>query len=59
MDRTFAFDKLRELARMARQQGDHVTFEYSLLATLRQRELDEVVSKLSATIGLPRVEVTA
>ncbi len=44
---------------MARQQGDHVTFEYSLLATLRQRELDEVVSKLSATIGLPRVEVTA
>jgi type IV secretory pathway VirD2 relaxase len=41
---------------LARQQGGHVTFERSLLATLRQRELDEVAGKLSATTGLSRVE---
>ncbi len=44
---------------MARQQGDHVTFERGLLATLRQRELDEVAGKLSAATGLSRVEATA
>jgi type IV secretory pathway VirD2 relaxase len=44
---------------MARQQGDHVTFERNLLATLRQRELDEAAGKLSATTGLPRVEAAA
>ncbi|MCF3947321.1 relaxase/mobilization nuclease domain-containing protein [Acidiphilium iwatense] len=41
---------------MARQQGDQVTFQRNLLATLRQRELDEVAGKLSATTELPRVE---
>ncbi|MCU4161402.1 DUF3363 domain-containing protein [Acidiphilium sp. AL] len=44
---------------MARQQGDHVTFERNLLATLRQRELDEVAGKLSAMTGLARVEAPA
>ena len=41
---------------MARKQGDQVTFQRNLLATLRQRELDEVAGKLSATTELPRVE---
>lgn len=44
---------------LARQQGEHVTFQRNLLATLRQRELDEVAGKLSATTGLPRVEAAA
>lgn len=44
---------------LARQQGDHVTFQRGLLATLRERELDEVAGKLSATTGLPRVEAAA
>lgn len=44
---------------MARQQGDHVTFQRDLLATLRQRELDAVAGKLSVTTGLPRMEAAA
>ena len=44
---------------LARHRGDHVTFERNLLATLRQRELDEVAGKLSVTTGLPRTEAAA
>jgi type IV secretory pathway VirD2 relaxase len=37
---------------LARRQGEHVTFERDLLATLRRRELDETVAQLSAETGL-------
>ncbi len=37
---------------LARRQGEHVTFERDLLATLRRRELDETAARLSAETGL-------
>jgi type IV secretory pathway VirD2 relaxase len=37
---------------LARRQGEHVTFEWDLLATLRRRELDETAARLSAETGL-------
>ncbi|WP_211477108.1 relaxase/mobilization nuclease domain-containing protein [Acidiphilium multivorum] len=44
---------------LARRQGDHVTFERDLLASLRRRELDETTEKLSAETGLPRTQAAA
>lgn len=44
---------------IARRRGEHVTFERNLLTTLRQRELDETATKLSAETGLPRMQSTA
>jgi len=38
---------------LARRQGQRVIFARGLLDTLRQRELDTAVQKLSAEIGLP------
>lgn len=37
---------------LARRQGEHVTFERDLLATLRRRELDETGARLSTETGL-------
>jgi hypothetical protein len=37
---------------LARRQGEHVTFERDLLATLRRRELDETAARLSTETGL-------
>lgn len=39
---------------LARRQGEHVTFERDLLATLRRRELDATAARLSAETGLRR-----
>ena len=44
---------------LARRQGEHVTFERDLLATIRRRELDETAAKLSAEMGLPRMQAAA
>ena len=37
---------------LARRQGQRVIFAHDLLSTLRRRELDEVVARLSADTGL-------
>ena len=42
---------------LARRQGEHVTFERDLLATLRWRELDATATRLSAETGLRRAQV--
>ena len=44
---------------LARQLGDHITFERNLLAALRRRELDTVTARLSAETGLPRLQSEA
>jgi type IV secretory pathway VirD2 relaxase len=44
---------------LARRQGEHVTFERDLLATLRWRELDATATRLSAETGLRRTQAGA
>jgi type IV secretory pathway VirD2 relaxase len=43
----------------AERQGQRIVFQRGLLATLRRREMDDAIQKLSAETGLPHMQAAA